>query len=128
MFRALLSCMQGCTGEQLLQLTDKGLLQLGVQDAAERQALLTSRKALQQQQHPEQGNQNPQDEQSSGAAEPLNKQGSTLVMPAVTSASSGDGLQAGQLAAATGGPASAVLESQSSASISGLSRSKSSVR
>lgn len=44
---------QGCSGQQLVQLTDKGLLQLGVQDAAERQALLTARKNLQQQ-HQEQ--------------------------------------------------------------------------
>lgn len=41
-------CLQGCTGAQLLQLTDKGLLQLGVQDAAERQALLAARRSLQQ--------------------------------------------------------------------------------
>lgn len=42
--------MQGCSGQQLLQLTDKGLLQLGVQDAAERQALLTARTKRQEQQ------------------------------------------------------------------------------
>lgn len=55
---------QGCTGEQLLQLTDKGLLQRGVQDAAERQALLNARRNLQQQQpQPQQQGQDQQQQQ-----------------------------------------------------------------
>lgn len=53
-------CVQGCSGQQLLQLTDKGLLQLGVQDAAERQALLTARKNFQQQQEQQQAQQQQQ--------------------------------------------------------------------
>jgi hypothetical protein len=41
--------MQGVTGQQLVSLTDQRLLQLGVQDAAERQALLSARSTLQSQ-------------------------------------------------------------------------------
>jgi transcription initiation factor TFIID subunit TAF12 len=41
-------------------LTDNGLLQLGVQDAAERQALLTARKNFQQQQEQQQAQQQQQ--------------------------------------------------------------------
>lgn len=52
--------LQGCTGEQLSQITDKGLLQLGVQDAAERQALLAARGTIQQQQQPQQQQQQQQ--------------------------------------------------------------------
>jgi hypothetical protein len=55
--------MQGCDGEQLLQLTDKGLLQLGLQDAAERQALLAARRAFEQRQQPQLQQQQQADQQ-----------------------------------------------------------------
>jgi hypothetical protein len=62
--------LQGCTGAQLLQLTDKGLLQLGVQDAAERQALLAARRSLQQgqQQQPQTQPQQQQQQQAQSLA------------------------------------------------------------
>eukprot|EP00775_Hariotina_reticulata_P003910 gene3910-4164_t len=47
---ASLLALEGVTGQQLVSLTDQRLLQLGVQDAAERQALLSARSTLQTQQ------------------------------------------------------------------------------
>jgi hypothetical protein len=45
--------LQGVTGQQLLQLSDHRLLQLGVLDAAERHALLAARTQLQQEHAPD---------------------------------------------------------------------------
>jgi hypothetical protein len=47
--------LQGVTGQQLLQLSDHRLLQLGVMDSAERSALLTARTQLQQEHAPDAG-------------------------------------------------------------------------
>ncbi|KAF6256218.1 hypothetical protein COO60DRAFT_135401 [Scenedesmus sp. NREL 46B-D3] len=49
------STCRGATGQQLLQLTDHRLLQLGVLDSAERHALLTARTQLQREHAPDTG-------------------------------------------------------------------------
>ncbi|WIA36602.1 hypothetical protein OEZ86_007890 [Tetradesmus obliquus] len=51
--KASLTALQGVTGQQLLQLSDHRLLQLGVLDAAERHALLATRTQLQQEHAPD---------------------------------------------------------------------------
>lgn len=93
--RVLRAVLQGCTGEQLLQVTDKGLLQLGVQDAAERQALLTARKNLLQQQVQQQVQQHPQQQ-------PVETKQAGVVLPAAGTPTAGS---AGQQASAGMGEA-----------------------
>lgn len=104
-------CLQGCTGAQLLQLTDKGLLQLGVQDAAERQALLAARRSLQQgqQQQPQTQPQQQQQQQAQSLAgqDAGAKQLASPGPPALAVASPGTQEAAGASASINGVPSGA---------------------
>lgn len=82
---ALIPALQGVTGQQLLQLNDHRLLQLGVLDAAERHALLAASTQLQQEHAPQSG---PAAQQPSSSTQAVGK-GS---MPTITERSSSGAL------------------------------------